>query len=458
MSYTYKKKICITLEGITAFTTITKSGNFANAAYAGQGKDMVEELIALRRKTAINTMASLLMPKKLPSGKSGIVDGNRFSMQADNNKQKQINMSIAMAESDMAAIMAATNEGAVVGNSSSMQSESDKQKQRKRCQMVSILTEGSGVVGAMADSKSMDSQSHPIIEELKTKVSILEQRIEELKAKDKLADITELARRDDYERKRKLDHEQDEEREYRRNREREREHEQQEREREQHERDREQHEREREQQERNRENEQEREQYEQRDQVMRTVILEYVHGDEITRLTIEPTLSHLLQHRYSDETARATFIKSLAATKGKQSVEYAGVYALKMQGMPFKYYVGSSQTVMARISQHRRGEGAVCTKGATLIEQLPLVTMGSVESMDDWERAETLTLMYTMGIEHVRGWRFAQRELSDKQKEEIIGSICARNKLCDRCGFGSHMISACYARRRSFWMGGGALV
>jgi len=346
----------------------------------------------------------------------------------------------------------------VVGNSSSMQSESDKQKQRKRCQRVSILTEGSGVVGAMADSKSMDSQSHPIIEELKTKVSILEQRIEELKAKDKLADITELARRDDYERKRKLDHEQDEEREYRRNREREREHEQQEREREQHERDREQHEREREQQERNRENEQEREQYEQRDQVMRTVILEYVHGDEITRLTIEPTLSHLLQHRYSDETARATFIKSLAATKGKQSVEYAGVYALKMQGMPFKYYVGSSQTVMARISQHRRGEGAVCTKGATLIEQLPLVTMGSVESMDDWERAETLTLMYTMGIEHVRGWRFAQRELSDKQKEEIIGSICARNKLCDRCGFGSHMISACYARRRSFWMGGGALV
>jgi len=418
MSYIENDQLFFTFEGIKRFTISSKSGTLNVKSYRGQDKKTIKELIDLRRKTAIEVMASLFMPNIWKSGVGG----------------------------------------AVVGDSSSMQAASDKTKQRNRRQTESIAMVASDVNGTIHDPKPMDSQSHPIIEELKTKVSMLEQRIEEMKAKDKLADITELARRYDYERKRKLDHEQDEEREYRRNREREREHEQQEREREQHERDREQHEREREQQERNRENEQEREQYEQRDQVMRTVILEYVHGDEITRLTIEPTLSHLLQHRYSDETARATFIKSLAATKGKQSVEYAGVYALKMQGMPFKYYVGSSQTVMARISQHRRGEGAVCTKGATLIEQLPLVTMGSVESMDDWERAETLTLMYTMGIEHVRGWRFAQRELSDKQKEEIIGSICARNKLCDRCGFGSHMISACYARRRSFWMGGGALV
>ena len=191
---------------------------------------------------------------------------------------------------------------------------------------------------------------------------------------------------------------------------------------------------------------------------MRKTITEYVHGDETTRLTIEPSLSYLLQYRYSDETARANFIKSLAATKGKHSIEYAGVYTLKLQGMPFTYYVGSSQTVIARIAQHQHGEGAVCTKGATLIEQLPLVTVGNVENIDDWERGETLTLMYTMGINNVRGWRFVQRELTDQQKEEIVGSICARNKLCNRCGFGSHMISSCRARYRSFWMGGGGLV
>jgi len=272
-------------------------------------------------------------------------------------------------------------------------------------------------------------ESQTMVEELKLKVFTLEKHIENMKAKEKEADITELIKRDDHERKRKLEQEQDEEREYRRNREREREREQQ-----------------------------EREQDEQRDQIMRKTITEYVHGDETTRLTVEPSLSYLLQYRYSDETARANFIKSLPATKGKQSIEYAGVYTLKLQGMPFTYYVGSSQTVIARIAQHQRGEGAVCTKGATSIEQLPLVTPGNVENIDDWERGETLTLMYTMGINNVRGWRFAQRELTDQQKEEIVGSICARNKLCNRCGFGSHMISNCRARCRSFWMGGGGLV
>jgi len=268
-------------------------------------------------------------------------------------------------------------------------------------------------------------QSQTMVEELKSKVLTLEQQIEELKAEEKATDFTEVIKRDEYERKRKLEQEQDEEREYRRNRERERDNEQKEQE---------------------------------RDQKMRKAITEYVHGDFTTRLTIEPTLSDLLQHRYKDETARANFIKSLAASNGKkQSIEYAGVYTLKMQGMPFKYYVGSSQTVMARIAQHIRGEGAVCTYGATLIEQLPLVTMGSIECIDDWERGETLTLMYTMGINQVRGWRYVQRELTDQQKEDIIGNICSRNTLCHRCGFGSHMISNCRARRSSFWMGGGAL-
>ena len=272
------------------------------------------------------------------------------------------------------------------------------------------------------------TQSQTMVEELKTKVLTLEQQIEELKAEEKAADFNEVTKRDEYEHKRKREQEQDEEREYRRNRERERDNEQK-----------------------------EQEQEEQRDQKMRKAITEYVHGDFTTRLTIEPTLSDLLQHRYKDEAARANFIKSLAATKGKQSIEYAGVYTLKMQGMPFKYYVGSSQTVMARIAQHTRGEGAVCTNGATLIEQLPLVTIGSIECIDDWERGETLTLMYTMGINQVRGWRYAQRELTDQQKEDIIGNICSRNTLCHRCGFGSHMISNCRARRSSFWMGGGAL-
>ena len=128
-------------------------------------------------------------------------------------------------------------------------------------------------------------QSKGIIKELKTKVSVLEQRIEDVKAKEKAADITELIKRSDFERKRRLEQLEDEERKYRRTSKRELERD---------------------------------EQNEQRDQPMRKAIHEYVHGDDITRLTIEPSLNRLLQHRYSDDTARANFIKSLAAAKGKQ--------------------------------------------------------------------------------------------------------------------------------------------
>ena len=49
-------------------------------------------------------------------------------------------------------------------------------------------------------------------------------------------------------------------------------------------------------------------------------------------------------------------------------------------------------------------ETAACTAGATSIEVLPLLTEGNEADLDGWERAETLTLMYTFGIDKVRGW------------------------------------------------------
>ena len=200
---------------------------------------------------------------------------------------------------------------------------------------------------------------------------------------------------------------------------------------------------------------------EEQEEHCRKMMMEYAHGDILTRLTIEPSLFRMLKTRYPDESKRSEFIKSLAAASTKTTVEYAGVYVLKLAGLSHTHYVGCSKTVLARIEQHRRGVGAVCTTGATSIEVLPLLTLplkeGDEVDLDSWERAETLTLMYTIGIDKVRGWHYMHRELSTEDRYGIHHNICSRNGLCLRCGFGSHFATNCFARHRAFWMGGGLL-
>ena len=189
----------------------------------------------------------------------------------------------------------------------------------------------------------------------------------------------------------------------------------------------------------------------------RKVMVEYAHSDSLTRLTIEPSLHRMLKSSFPDERKRSEFIKSLAVATGRSTMEYAGVYVLKLGGLPYTHYVGCSKTVLARIEQHKRGAGAACTAGAMSIEALPLLTEGSVSDLDAWERVETLTQMYTVGVNKVRGWHYVQRELSDEDKRGIHRNICSRNNLCYRCGFGSHMVTKCFARSQALWMGGGGL-
>ena len=200
---------------------------------------------------------------------------------------------------------------------------------------------------------------------------------------------------------------------------------------------------------------------EEQEALCRKLIVEYAHSDSLTRLSIEPSLFRMLESRFADEGKRNDFIKSIAAAAAKPTVEYAGVYVLQLEGLPHTHYVGCSKTVLVRIEQHRRGAGAVCTAGATSIKVLPLLTLplkeGNDIDLDSWERAETLTLMYTIGIDKVRGWHYVKREHSDNDRHSIHDNICSRNGLCLRCGFGSHMMTNCFARYRAFWMGGGPL-
>jgi hypothetical protein len=143
--------------------------------------------------------------------------------------------------------------------------------------------------------------------------------------------------------------------------------------------------------------------------------------------------------------------------KMQRTMEYAGVYVLKLEGLPYTHFVGRSETVLAQIAEHRRGNGPACTVWATSIEEVPLLTEPVMEggkvNLEAWERTETLALMRAVGIDKVRGWHFKQPELAEEHYQTLRLNICFRNNLCPRCGFTRHGGEQCLAPYRAHWMG-----
>lgn len=133
----------------------------------------------------------------------------------------------------------------------------------------------------------------------------------------------------------------------------------------------------------------------------------------------------------------------------------AGVYVLRTtEGM---YYVGKSNNVATRIQEHRRGEGASCMQGLAFSVIPRLLTNGSTEDLESWERNETLQRMKTHGIDNVRGWMFTRARLSEEEKKNAFAQICERFDLCRRCGRNTHFAERCFAKSLDTWAGGGSI-
>jgi predicted GIY-YIG superfamily endonuclease len=131
------------------------------------------------------------------------------------------------------------------------------------------------------------------------------------------------------------------------------------------------------------------------------------------------------------------------------STDRAGVYVLKTSsGL---YYVGKSQNIDARISDHRNGRGASCLAGASFQVVPNLLTVGTADDLESWERNETLQRMRTHGISNVRGWMFTSTALSDEDYQDAFRQICEKFDLCRRCGRSSHFAEQCYARHPDAW-------
>ena len=231
---------------------------------------------------------------------------------------------------------------------------------------------------------------------------------------------------------------------------------------------------------------------------LKRAVTEYAGADGIERLLLEPRLHLALSGVYPDPEARVDYVSRLnlklerpvgpvepllepvmepvekpAADPeetedesdgdygllgpGEGFLEDAGVYVLRLEGLSYQVYVGSSQNIAKRVEQHQRGDGAACTKDATKIELVSRIPCQSLDELDDLERKETLDQMHRLGIDKVRGWKFSTRVLSDEYWKQAFEDICCRFKLCLRCGRASHFANNCYARSKADWCGNSSL-
>ena len=120
-----------------------------------------------------------------------------------------------------------------------------------------------------------------------------------------------------------------------------------------------------------------------------------------------------------------------------------GVYVLELaQG---RVYVGHSGDVRRRIQQHMAGQGAAFTRAfpptGVILPRLGCVT-GSPEAA---ERDETLRYMFLRDIHLVRGWRYVQVQMSDKDSQDAEDNIRELFDMCRRCGHPGHFVTQCRA-------------
>eukprot|EP00903_Cladosiphon_okamuranus_P010532 g9962.t1 len=94
--------------------------------------------------------------------------------------------------------------------------------------------------------------------------------------------------------------------------------------------------------------------------------------------------------------------------------------------------------------------------GLGVVRQVPTVTTRQ-DSLQEWERAETLEVAHRAGVDKVRGYAWSDVTLDESGRKWFIREVCSRKNLCYKCGCPSHMVPKCPgAGEGGSWMGGGS--
>ena len=125
--------------------------------------------------------------------------------------------------------------------------------------------------------------------------------------------------------------------------------------------------------------------------------------------------------------------------------QQVGVYALR-NAQTNVCYVGKSTNIENRVLQHQN------ENRPDVLRRESVLTQGSTNDLESWERNEVLTRMYREGMESVRGWRYTRRgPLTMDEKISARNDIIEKFDLCRRCGLDSHFADKCFARSTAYW-------
>lgn len=117
------------------------------------------------------------------------------------------------------------------------------------------------------------------------------------------------------------------------------------------------------------------------------------------------------------------------------------IYVLELNGG--KYYIGKSDDVISRYTQHVNGQGSEWTK---LYAPIKLVKTFEVQSEFD-EDNTTKSYMRMHGIDNVRGGSYCQINLPEDLKEFIQRELNHSEGKCLNCG-GDHFIKDCTSTKK----------
>jgi len=116
------------------------------------------------------------------------------------------------------------------------------------------------------------------------------------------------------------------------------------------------------------------------------------------------------------------------------------IYVLRLEGG--RYYIGKSDNVMARYSQHLSGGGSAWTR-----KYRPVGIEKTIENVSDFqEDAITKEYMSKHGIEKVRGGAYVEVNLDDFQIETLNREIWGAKDCCTQCGRKGHWVKDCSAK------------
>ena len=116
------------------------------------------------------------------------------------------------------------------------------------------------------------------------------------------------------------------------------------------------------------------------------------------------------------------------------------IYVLELEHG--KFYVGRSNNVAKRVTQHKGGDGCAYTHKYPVIKVKEIISDQSVFEEDRVVKE----YMALYGIDNVRGGSYVQEFLSQEQKNLLQREIRMAQDLCLKCGRNTHFVQDCHAQ------------